>query len=513
MNTLLRAVKYDFLQRIRSYSFLLVLCATLLITYHFVPAPGASYSTVRFGTITGTYNLVWISYVSAIMTAVFLSLAGSYLVNAGIKKDMDTQIGPIIASTASSNFKYLLLKSSSNFLVLLSILVPVVVMTFCRFYLQPGQESFSLTTFILPFGIICIPALFITAVLAVVFEVVFRKQYTLKNIVYFFFFTFLLMGSNFQKNSNFDLIGTRYLTNHLASQIEAAYPDSATQLSIGFVINDTAAQQAFTFTETSWHGYFIGSRILWMLGSLLLLVICALFFHRFSVKPTSVRTEPRPETNKHLLGKMDLSALAIGSVDYTILPLIKTEYLLLLRSAHKWHYVIMFSGFFTSMLAPLYISTQYILPLLWFLQVRKLGSLGSKEFQYNTHLLSFSTYKPLHRLAVAQGIACVLFLLSLAIPVLIRLSIIGQFASVLGIGIGSILISTLAFSLGTLTKNNKLFELLFFGLTYAFLNRVPFADFLNLYTAPYTLTNTWIAMSILFLIISIVVRRKQVYKN
>ncbi|MEO7047637.1 MAG: hypothetical protein ABI091_20225, partial [Ferruginibacter sp.] len=90
-------IKGDYQQRTRSYAFLITLAISLYLAYTFVPAPGADYTTVKIGNYVGLNNTAWVGYVTAMMTSVFLSLIGFYLVNNSIKKDKDTEVGMIIA--------------------------------------------------------------------------------------------------------------------------------------------------------------------------------------------------------------------------------------------------------------------------------------------------------------------------------------------------------------------------------------------------------------------------------
>lgn len=126
-------IKSDYLQRTRSYAFLITLCATLAIAYTFVPEPNANYATIKIANYVGYYNSAWFGYVTAIMTSLFLSLMGFYLVNNGIETDVKIKVGQIVASTPISNFKYLLSKVLSNFLVLLTIVAVVFIMNIILF--------------------------------------------------------------------------------------------------------------------------------------------------------------------------------------------------------------------------------------------------------------------------------------------------------------------------------------------------------------------------------------------
>ncbi len=72
IKSFLTIVKLDYLQRTRSYAFLITPCASLAIFYTFVPNPNANYSTIRIAGHIGYYNSAWFGYVTAIMTSVFL---------------------------------------------------------------------------------------------------------------------------------------------------------------------------------------------------------------------------------------------------------------------------------------------------------------------------------------------------------------------------------------------------------------------------------------------------------
>ena len=107
MKSLLTIIKLDYLQRTRNYNFLITLCATLAIAYTFVPEPNANYSTIRISDYVGFYNSAWFGYITAIMTSIFLSLIGFYLVNSGVKNDIDTRVSQLIAASSTKNFNYL----------------------------------------------------------------------------------------------------------------------------------------------------------------------------------------------------------------------------------------------------------------------------------------------------------------------------------------------------------------------------------------------------------------------
>ncbi|MGY0427365.1 MAG: hypothetical protein ACWIPI_11165, partial [Polaribacter sp.] len=123
MFLLKNGIKGNYLQHIRSYSFLLTVAAITYLAFSFIPSNSVNYSTIKFGSYTGSYNSAWIGFVTAIMSSIFLSLFGFFLINGSIKKDIDTRIGHIIGTTRISNYAYIFTKVVSNFFVLLTLLV------------------------------------------------------------------------------------------------------------------------------------------------------------------------------------------------------------------------------------------------------------------------------------------------------------------------------------------------------------------------------------------------------
>ena len=96
-------IKADYLQRTRSYSFLITLAITIYAAYSFVPPPTASYTTLHVDGYRGVYNSAWVGHVSAMMTTIMLSLYGFFLINGGIKKDIETNPAIIIVGTKNDS--------------------------------------------------------------------------------------------------------------------------------------------------------------------------------------------------------------------------------------------------------------------------------------------------------------------------------------------------------------------------------------------------------------------------
>ena len=281
-------IRADYLQRTRSYAFLVTLAISLYIAYTFVPAPGAAYTTVRAADFIGVYNSAWIGYVTAMMTSVFLSLIGFYLVNNSIKKDIDTGVGMIIAATSISNFKYLLSKTLSNFLVLLSITAIVFAMSVALFFIRGNGFSFELTQFILPYTIVTVPALFFISSLAVVAEVFVGRRPVIQYILFFALFNIITANVMMSEGSGMtkflDPFGVKAVTTGMEDFVRTHFHEKAQVVSMGFNFSDKQHVKTFVFEGMPWQPAFIASRFIWIGFSLLLVGISAKFFHRFDVK-------------------------------------------------------------------------------------------------------------------------------------------------------------------------------------------------------------------------------------
>jgi len=473
-------IKSDYLQRTRSYAFLITVCASLAIAYTFVPEPNANYSTIRIADHVGYYNSAWFGYVTAIMTSIFLALIGFYLVNSGIKKDIDTKVGQIVAATPISNFKYLFSKVSSNFLVLITIVGIVFMMSVVLFILYNDGFTFQVFQFIKPYVLITVPSMFFIAVLAVVFEVFLGRYSVLQNIGFFFLFSFMMVFTpKTEAEYALDVFGTRIVMSKFEEMVKTlTNTDENTDLSIGYVIGNVKETKKFHFNGMDFPLSFLMSRLGIILLGIGIIVVVAPVFHRFNVRERGVKTKLVPKSEKtQVIKELSLTNLAVVQINYSILPLIKAELLLLFRKGSKWLWFINLGGMIALVMLSLEMAHQMVLPVLWFLQVGRLSDLTSKELTNNVHYFAFASYKPLTRLLASQIITGIILMIILALPLAIRLGMIQNFEAIFGVVLGSVFIVLVAVVLGIISKGKKLFEVLFFMLTYANINGIVFVDY------------------------------------
>jgi hypothetical protein len=480
MGAFYKIIISDYKQRTRSYAFLVALAISLYAAYSFVPAPDAAYNTVRVGNYIGVQNAAWIGYVTAMMSSIFLSWIGFYLVNSGIKKDIDTGVGSIIATTAISNFSYLLAKTWSNFLVLLTIVGCVFLMAITLFFIRSGAYPFQISQFILPYLFITIPAIFFTAALAVVAEVFLYRYTIVMNIAYFIFFC-TVVSMQVTLSSSIDIIGSKPVFAVMQQTVFQQSHDASQAVSMGFMFGSKRHFHYFEFHGIRWTVQAIFSRVILVCFALLLVFISSRFFHRFEIRQKFRAKKksnfPQIIAQVQPLHDIKLSALPPIVLAYGIMPFIKTELLMLFRKGPRWLWFINLGGMIALIFAPLTIAHQMVLPILWFLQVGRWSDLATKEKTNRIHYFTYASYKPLGRLLPAQIIAGIVLALALAFPLLLRYLVGMQFLPILSIIMGAIFIVLFAVAFGILSGGKKLFEILFFLFAYANIEKIPFLDY------------------------------------
>ena len=489
MRYIYNIIKADYLQRTRSYGFLITLAITIYAAYSFVPPPSAQYTTLNVVGYKGVYNSAWVGHVSAMMTSIMLSLYGFFLVNGGIKKDIDTEVGLIVATTPITNFGYLLSKFLSNFFVLMTIAGCTFAVSIVMFFVRTNGYPFILGDFVWPYLLFAIPAMFTVSALSVVAEVFLGTRSILQYILFFLFFSIIMSNVVNQRNNVsavfMDPFGTITMTNSIKDKVETQYHVKIEAINLGYTFhNKTQPFKTFVWNGISWTGVFLLSRVLWIGLAFGLVYFSSFFFHRFDIKQRvrktkKVKNETEPAVLALASAGISMATLPPVVADYGIFPFIKTELLLLVRHGRKWIWLLV-GGIWVAMLfVPMNIAYGYLLPGILFLQVTRWSELATKEKTNRLHYFTYSAYKPLQRMLPAQLLAGIILAVVLALPVILR-SIIGlDVYAIVNILNGAIFIVLLSACLGIVSGSKKLYEIIFFMITYCLLDKIPVADYLG----------------------------------
>ena len=515
-------IKADYLQRTRSYSFLITLAITIYAAYSFVPPPTASYTTLNVVGYKGVYNSAWVGNVSAMMTTVMLSLYGFFLVTGGIKKDIDTEVGLIVATTPISNFGYLLSKFLSNFVVLVTIMGCTFVVSIAMFFVRSSGYPFIISSFIVPFLVLSLPALLLVSAIALIGEVFLGRRSLLQYIMFVFLFGAMMAHTNGEKNDTIAVItdpfGLRTMVTSIKTLVNNTYHTHIDSVSFGFTFNRKAGFKTFEWNGVVWTNIFLLSRLLWVAVSVGLVYLSSFFFHRFDFKQPLSRKKKKTDTVTDVAETAPLTRTGFSvallpqiTANYSIIPFIKTELLLLVRKGSKWFWLISAGGWISMLFVPLTIAHLYILPILWFLQVTRLSELSTKEKTNRLHYFTYASYKPLQRMLPAQIIAGVLLSIALALPLMARYAFALNGYAMFNILNGAVFIVFVAVCLGIVSGGKKLFEILFFLLTYIVTQSAKPADYLGAMQHDSTLlyVAVMLGLNVFLLTVSFMVRSYQ----
>jgi hypothetical protein len=482
MTSLKSIIKADYLQRTRSYGFLITLLASVCIAYTFVPSKDARYSTVRIGNYIGESNAAWIGHVTAIMASIFLWLIGYYLVNDGIKKDKETGVGQIIATTSITNFKYLFAKALSNFFVLLTIAIIIMFMALSLVFVRGHNYPFNFSQFLLPYLFATLPCIFCVSVIAVFSEVIFGKYSIAQNIAFFFLFPVLTGVQSLSSNAGMywlDVLGTKFISEGMVAFVNLHFHQSINTVSSGFLFISQSDNKYFLFEGTHWSAIYILSRLLWIGVAFLLLLVSSRLFRRFDAAEITTGKKKKEEVIKPKLPlkEIRLSTLPVASPGYGIWPFVKTELLMLIRIGPKWFWLINIGGFIALFFIPLATAHSIALPIIWFLQVNRWADIATKEKFNRTHYFTYAAYKPLQRLLSSQIIAGILLAITFSLPLIFRYVIKENYSEAFSLVSGAMFIVFLSVFTGIMFGGKRFFEIAFFILTYCNISATPAFDY------------------------------------
>ena len=178
----------DFLERVRRYSFLVMLGLVVLLGYQ----TAVGNVRLQLGQYRGEFNSAWIAGMMSIITTFFMGWFGFYLVKGSVARDRETGVGQIMATTPMSRPFYMLGKWISNFAVLMLMVVILMIFGLIIQLLNGESSQLDLGTYLSPFVFIVTPLMGMVAAVAVLFEAIPFLSGGFGNIVYFFAFVMII---------------------------------------------------------------------------------------------------------------------------------------------------------------------------------------------------------------------------------------------------------------------------------------------------------------------------------
>src|SRR5512134_2989724 len=156
----------DFLERVRRYSFLVMLLLAAFLGYQVA----IGNITVRLGEYRGEFNSAWVGSMMSLVTTFFVGWFGFYLVKGSVARDRETGVGQIMATTPLTRPLYTFGKWASNFSVLVAMNLVLALAGIGIQFIAGENRQLDLYAMLAPFLFIALPMMALVAAVAVLFE-------------------------------------------------------------------------------------------------------------------------------------------------------------------------------------------------------------------------------------------------------------------------------------------------------------------------------------------------------
>ena len=540
-------VRADVLERVRGYSFLIVMGVTVYAGYMMVPSMKAPYNAFLIGGYRGFYNSPWVGTVFGVVVSTLLTLIGFYLVKDAINRDYFTRVGQIIATTPITKPAYILGKWLSNLTVLTFILVALTVMAPIMQLVRAENGTLDVWALVVPIWLMGLPTIAIVAAMAVLFESIPFLRGGAGNVVYFFIWVLVVMSS---VAGMFESVKDITPQNDFAGLSRAMVDIRQHMLADGLDLNrgdtdlgvPTRGREVirFLWDGMNWSlGIFL-ERSIWLGIAVAIALSAAIPFDRFDPSRWGINRQRKrkhsrrpPGILQELPGIMGLSKPAgneavkasIPEVALHLTPLgeqrtrrrfwsvLFAELRLMVRGQKWWWFIIALGIVIASLFSPLDVVRRILFPAAWLWPILWWSAMGNRESRYHTSQIIFSTPDLIHRQFLAIWFAGFLVAIITGSGVLVRFVLTGQWDHFLALIIGAAFIPSLALALGVWSNNRRLFEIVYVLLWYlGSFDRVPVLDYMGITSQAVTngVPTIYFVASILLLGMAIVGRRRQI---
>jgi len=503
----------DFLERVRRYSFLIMLGAVTFLGYQ----AAIGNINVQVGNYRGEFNSAWVGSMMSIIASFFLGWFGFYLVKGSVAHDRETGVGQIMATTPLTRPIYAFGKWVSNFAVLISMVSVLAVAGIGIQFLTGESRQLDFAALLAPFLFIALPMMAMVAALAVLFESIGFLSGGFGNVLYFFLFVMVFPIADTLSKSDpaIEPLGLGLFQQSMGAAAKAAFPD----YDGGFILGSTdiPIQGVFQWAGVDWTPDIILKRITFFGIAIVLTLIASIFFDRFDPsrsKPRRMKggaSLPKPEvapTSATLSQPVHLTPLNASTSDFAFMRVLISELKFLLKGQRWWWYAIAIGLFIASLVNKPEIVRAFILPLAWLWPILIWSGLGNREIQNNTQQMVFSSAAPLWRQLPATWLAGFLVTILAGSGAALKLLVSGDVVGLLAWISAAIFIPSFALASGILSNNHKLFEVIYVALWYLGpMNKVLPVDYLGANSSGNI--GFFIPLSIALLIVAFIGRTRQ----
>ena len=468
----------DFLERVRRYSYLITLLFAVYLGY----AAGTGRISLRLGDYRGLYTSAWIGAMVSLVATTFVSLVGFYIVKNAVDRDRQTRVGEILAGTPLTKVSYFLGKFLSNFAVLVSMVVVLALAAVAMQFLAAEDRTFHAWVLLSPFLFLALPAMAITAAMALLFETFSFLRGGFGNVLWFFLWTFGLTLPVVTELPQLDPSGIWVVYGSMVPAARAGIPGYEGGFYLTVADKSIRVATGFHWNGVEWTTGIVTQRLAWIAAAFAFVLCGALFFDRFDPARSRRRPGARPRlegaatpagvapesasARPHVATSTNLTPLVPGALHSGAWPLLAAELHLALKGYRWWWYAVAGGLLIAQFAAPLDVSRGPLLAAAWIWPILVWSALGTREARFGTEQLVFSCARILPRQFPAAWVAGILVAALTGLGAAVRLAIAGQGAGLLAWAAGVLFIPSLALALGVWSGTSKFFEGLYTALWY-----------------------------------------------
>ncbi|RKS05655.1 hypothetical protein DFP74_1260 [Nocardiopsis sp. Huas11] len=491
MRGYVRLVLGDVRERVRVPAYLVALLATVGLGYLAVPAVDAHWTVVDVAGYRGVYDSAYVGMATALASAVWLTLAGFYVVRDTIGRDRSTGVGELLAATRLGTPGYLLAKFGGNLAVLVSMLGVVAATAVVMQLVRGESTAVDPVALLTPYVVLALPLMVLTAAAAVLFEATPLLRGGLGNVAWTVVALALMIGG-MSARAPFGGLGIGNVNESFRASMAAQGIDTAAgEFSLGLTYVDEPLR-AFDWSGWAPSGDLVASRLLIVGGALVLALLPVLWFDRFDPsrrsgaaqasaaprpvpEPVAASSGPRPRAWRDL--PRTAAPPTPGSAWAVFPRLVAGELRMLLSGLGPWWWAVAAAVTVAALALPA-ASAPTVLLVAWVWPLLVWSRLGSRSRLLGLDDLLGSYPSPAGRF-LAEWTAGVLLTAATGAGPLLRMLTAGDSAGAVAWAAGVLFIPSLAFALGTVSRVGRPFQALYPLLWYLVLNGLAPVDFLG----------------------------------